>query len=56
MKVAAILGIVLLCAAGCGDNKPPPLVPDGPEMNLPDAGDPPATSASGAPSAAPPSK
>jgi hypothetical protein len=56
MKVAAILGIVLLSAVACGESKPP-LVPDGPEMNMPDAGDLPPTSASAAPSAAPaPSK
>ena len=56
MKVAAILGVVLLSAVACGESKPP-LVPDGPEMNMPDAGDLPPTSASAAPSRAPaPSK
>lgn len=55
MKVAAILGLALLGVIACGESKPP-LVPDGPEMTLPDAGEPsPTTSA--APSAAPaPSK
>ena len=53
MKVATILGLAtLLGAVACGESKPP-LVPDGPEMNLPDAGDLPATSASAAPGAAP---
>lgn len=56
MKVATILGLALLGAVACGESKPP-LVPDGPEMNLPDAGDLPATSASAAPGTAPaPSK
>lgn len=52
MKVAVVLGLVLLGVVACGEDKPP-LVPDGPEMNLPDGSDPPTTTASAAPSAAP---
>ncbi|CAN5129497.1 hypothetical protein BH09MYX1_BH09MYX1_50430 [soil metagenome] len=51
-----IVGLLLVTAVAvaCGGNKAP-LVPDGPEMNVPEAGvDDPASSASASPSVTPP--
>lgn len=54
MRALAAVAIAMVAfAAACGGKKEP-MVPDGPEMNVPEGGvDDPAPSASAAPSAAP---
>ena len=53
--LAGAVGVAFVLAAGCNDEKKPPLTPDGPEMTAPigsDAGDmpaPPAPTASATP-------
>jgi hypothetical protein len=55
--LAGAAGVAFVLAAGCNDEKKPPLTPDGPEMTAPigsDGGDVPSTASTT--SAAPPAK